>query len=296
MRWKSKLVGLFTSLSLAGCAAVPPPVTGAGPALWELSDADTKIYLFGTIHALPKGQEWRTPVLEQAIAESDELVIETLIGDNPQAQAQAMLKRGTPTTPLPPLLERVPQEKRAQLAKVIAESGVPAAVLDRLETWVAAMMLSAASYKRMGLDPALGVEQGLSANYKAKARTISGLETVDEQLGFFDQLSEAAQRELLESALDDPGDAQAQFREMLATWSKGDVAGIAATFDTEMKKTPELRDVLLRKRNARWAEWLAGRLDRPGTVMVAVGAGHLAGADSVQRMLAGRGFTVTRLQ
>lgn len=296
MSLRSKLVGFFASLSLVGCATGQPEATGAGPALWELSDADTKIYLFGTIHALPKGQEWRTPVLEQAIADSDELVIETLIGDNPQAQAQAMLKRGTPDTPLPPLLERVPQEKRAQLAKVVAESGMPAAVLDRLETWVAAMMLSASSYKRMGLDPALGVEQGLSANYKAKARTISGLETVDEQLGFFDQLSEGAQRELLEAALDDPANAKAEFSNMLGTWSKGDVAGIAATFDTEMKKTPELRDVLLKKRNARWAEWLSGRLDRPGTLMVAVGAGHLAGADSVQEMLRARGLKTKRLQ
>jgi hypothetical protein len=109
-------------------------------------------------------------------------------------------------------------------------------------------------------------------------------------------LSESAQRELLVSVLDDPAEAKAQFQAMLATWSRGDVAGIAKTFDTDMKKTPELRDALLKRRNARWAQWLDDRMDRPGTVLVAVGAGHLAGSDSVQEMLRARGFKAKRLQ
>jgi uncharacterized protein YbaP (TraB family) len=289
-------LALLGALTAAGCATVQPAPAGAGPALWEVSDADTKIYLFGTIHLLPKGLNWRTPVLERAIAESDELVIETLIGDNPAAQAQQMMRLGTNTPGLPPLVERVPADKRDELARIIGASGVPAAALDRMETWVAALTLSAVSYKAMGLDPALGVEQGLSGDYKAKARKISGLETVEEQLGYFDQLSEAAQRQLLIGVLDDPAEARKQFEAMLATWSRGDVAGIARTFDTEMKKTPELRDALLKRRNARWAQWLDERMDRPGTVFVAVGAGHLAGSDSVQEMLRARGFKAKRLQ
>lgn len=296
MKFISRLVALFTALTLAACATVQPAGTGAGPALWEISDHDTKIYLFGTIHLLPRGLNWRTPVLERAIAESDELVIETLIGDNPAAQAQIMLKLGTDTPGLPPLVERVPAGKRDQLARIIAASGVPAAALDRMETWVAALTLSSVSYKAMGLEAELGVEQGLSGEYKAKARKISGLETVEEQLGYFDQLSESAQRELLLSVLDDPARAKAQFQAMLATWSRGDVAGIAKTFDTELKKNPELREALVRRRNARWAQWLDDRMDQPGTVLVAVGAGHLAGRDSLQEMLRARGLTARRVQ
>lgn len=297
MGLKSRLASFVAALSVAGCAAVAPPAAAPqGPALWELSDADTKIYLFGTIHALPEGQQWRTPVLEQAIANSDELVIETVFGDDPKAQAQSMMKLGTNAQGLPPLIERVAADKRPALQKMISGSGVPLAALDKMETWVAVLMLSAASYKSMGLNAELGVEEGLSGSYKAKGRPISGLETVEEQMGFFDQLSEQAQRDLLESALDDPAEAKAHFEAMMNNWSKGDVEGIARTFDTEMKESPELREVLLRKRNARWAEWLATRLDRPGTVMVAVGAGHLAGSESVQEMLRARGLTAKRLQ
>ena len=59
---------------------------------------------------------------------------------------------------------------------------------------------------------------------------------------------------------------------------------------------PALTDALLTRRNANWARWIEGRMAQPGTVMVAVGAGHLAGPASVQAMLGKRGLKVTRLQ
>jgi uncharacterized protein YbaP (TraB family) len=53
-------------LLLTGCAAAPagPP---ARPALWALSDADTAIYLFGTIHLLPDDMQWRTKAFDDAV-------------------------------------------------------------------------------------------------------------------------------------------------------------------------------------------------------------------------------------
>ena len=296
MIW-SKLRNGFAALAAvaaASCASVPQTESPRGPALWKVADADTTIYLFGTFHLLPEGQQWRTPALEQAIAASDELVIETLIGDQ-MAAARTMAQLGT-SPGLPPLVERVPAERRDELARVIAASGAPEAQLNRLETWAAAMALSAVSFKQLGLNPELGVEKGLEGNYKSSGRKVVGLETVEEQLSFFDKLSEESQRQFLLGVLDDPEKARRQFAEMLRTWASGDVEGIARTFDTELKATPELRDALLVRRNAKWAEWIDRRLDQPGTVLVAVGAGHLAGSDSVQRMLEARGLKVTRVQ
>ena len=57
-----------------------------------------------------------------------------------------------------------------------------------------------------------------------------------------------------------------------------------------------LRAVLLDRRNAAWSAWLAERLARPGTVFVAVGAGHLAGRESVQAKLKAQGLTVSRIE
>ena len=63
-----------------------------------------------------------------------------------------------------------------------------------------------------------------------------------------------------------------------------------------MRFTPELSNVLLHQRNTNWADLLKKRLDKPGVILVAVGAGHLAGPDSVQTLLGKRGVKVTRVQ
>ena len=96
--------------------------------------------------------------------------------------------------------------------------------------------------------------------------------------------------------VEDSAETRAQFRAMLDAWSSGDLEGIARTFDDETQMSPELKDALMRRRNARWADWLERRLDRPGTVFFAVGAGHLAGEDSVQAMLKTKGLKAKRVQ
>ena len=296
--WKRIGRGLagLGAVAVAGCASAQPTASAtdaAKPALWKVSDADTTVYLFGTIHLLPKGLEWQTPKLRDALAQSDELVMEAVLGKNPMKQAQAMMKLGL-SPGQPPLASRVPAEKREALGKMIKSSGVPAAALDKMETWAAALTLLAVSFQQMDLKGDAGVESVLQAS--AGKKPVSGLETVEQQLGYFDGLSEEAQRTFLSGVLDDPSAARAEFQAMLDAWRRGDVQKIAQTFDSEMTMTPELRRVLMTQRNAAWAEWVKTRLDRPGTVMVAVGAGHLAGRDSVQAMLAAKGLKAVRVQ
>ena len=285
-------------MPLAACAGAAEPAAKpepARPALWRLADEDTRIWLFGTIHMLPEGQAWRSPALDSALAEADELVLEVADVDDMMASARAMAKLGT-SPGLPPIAERVPDAKRPALRAMIAESGYPEAVFDRLETWAAALPLLAVTFKRLGLNPELGVERQIGAPFRARGRAVTGLETIEQQFGFFDTLSEDAQRKLLLAVIEDTEETRAQFRAMLEAWSKGDLPGIARTFDDETQMSPELKEALMRRRNARWAEWLAARLDRPGSVFVAVGAGHLAGADSVQSMLNAKGLKAKRVQ
>jgi hypothetical protein len=294
MRMK-RLGAALGAASLAACTTTGPAPDAPRPALWKLADEDTTIYLFGTIHLLPKGLAWRTPALERAIAASDTLVLETEIASDEMGAAQTMMKLAL-SQGLPPLAERVPAEKRAELGRVLKAAGVPEGSLDRMETWAAALTILTLNYKQSGLSAEAGVERGLDESYRGAKRKVIGLETVEQQLGFFDKLSEGAQRALLVSMLDDLEGARAEFQAMLGAWKSGDTDAIARTFDSETALSPELRDVLMTKRNAAWADWLAKRLEQPGTVLVAVGAGHLAGRDSVQRMLSARGLEATRVQ
>ena len=292
----ARFTALLAGLALASCASQTARTPAeARPALWSLSDADTNIYLFGTIHALPEGTQWRTPALDQALTASEELVTEVRLEGN-EAAVAATFTRLALTTSLPPALERVPEAKRETLREALSSVGLPMAAADRLKTWALAVTAAQVLFQRAGLDPQLGVERILTADFVRRRRPMSALETVEEQLGFFDGLPEAAQRTFLEGVLESPTEVRREFDRMLAAWRSGNVRAIAATFNDEETLSRDLKEVLLTRRNARWAEWLERRLARPGTIFVAVGAGHLAGDDSVQEMLRRRGLGARRVQ
>ncbi|MDB5684979.1 MAG: GumN family protein [Sphingomonas bacterium] len=291
------------ALFLGACAPTAPVPRAAAaaapkivhPGLWRVADADTTIYLFGTIHVLPRDYVWQSPRLKQVADTADELVIETVIDQDPQVSARMLLGMGK-AAGLPPLIERVSPDRRAALQDVITRSGLPPAVLDGMKTWTAAMMLVAVTLTDLGVEPQSGVEAQLRERFTERGRPVTGLEKPEEQLGYLDSLSEEDQRSFLETLVDNPNDGREKFAGMLAAWSRGDEQAIAATFDNEPEMTPKLREVLLDRRNVTWSNWLAKRLDTPGTILVAVGAGHLAGSESVQARLKAKGFTVTRVE
>ncbi len=287
---------LVTAIALAACAGTEAkaPAT-ARPALWKVADADTTIYLFGTIHLLPKGLQWTTPVMTKAMAASQRLMLEVALDKDP-AKLGAVMTRLARSPGLPPLLDRVPPAKRAKLQKVIADSGLPLTYLDGLESWAAALTISSAINAKLNLSYADGAETQLTNAFEKMGKPVAGLETAEQQLGYFDTLPEAAQRTFLTSIADDTANAEKEFAVMIAAWKAGDVRKIALTFDDEMKLSPELADVLLHRRNNNWAGWIAERMKQPGTVFIAVGAGHLAGKGSVEELLARRGYKVVRVQ
>jgi uncharacterized protein YbaP (TraB family) len=276
--------------------AAAPAQPQAHPALWKLADADTTIYLFGTIHILPAGTNWMDPAIRRAVDGAQSLTIETVLDQDPSKVAAILMTTGT-AKGLPPLVERVPPARRAQLAALVKASGFPPQMLDGMKSWAAAIMLTGAALSQIGVDAAAspGVEPQLTALFRAAGKPVDGLETPEQQLGFFNQLPESAQRAFLVATLDSPEKARAEFREMIDAWSRGDPEAIQRAFDKDPEFTPALRDLLIRQRDRNWAEALSKRLDQPGTVFVAVGAGHLVGPDSVQAMLAKKGLKVERV-
>jgi hypothetical protein len=309
-----RIAGLAATAALASPAAASPKADSAGsvrakaaaakpqpeprPALWLLADEDTRIYMFGTIHVLPPGYRWRSPALDKAVGESAELVVETYEapGAGPDSQAAA----GFFSDKAVPLLQRVPRKKRKPLKAAILASGLPAPMLDRMHSWAAAMTLGIAQmlseYGVDDPDDAPGVEDVLEETFRSAGKPILGVEDGNAVLASMSALPEAVQVQLLLEAIapapdGDEGAGDSAVGE--ADW----VAGRAEALDLEREQDfpPALFDVLVRRRNAAWTLWLEERLKKPGTLLFAVGAGHLAGRESVQAMLAKRGLRVKRI-
>lgn len=294
-RFISRIAAGLALLSIGGASSAKAPAL-AQPALWAVSDADTTVYLFGTIHLLPADYRWRSDAFDRAVAGSQELVVETIVDDKNPAKLMAALAGLAFTKGLPPLAERVPEAKRAALAAAVKKSGFPPAALDMMETWAAAFMLLGAQFKALDLKAGEGVEMVLRSEFSGSGKPIGELETNVEQFGYFDRLSEKAQRGLLEGAIEDGPGVKDTFNAMLSAWSRGDVRAIAKVFNRDLADSPELAEAVIVQRNANWTKWVERRMAQPGIVLVAVGAGHLAGDDSVVEMLKQQGMTVRRVQ
>jgi uncharacterized protein YbaP (TraB family) len=314
-RWgRMKLAGLLGALWLAAPspaapAAAParqPPALSAPrgeprPAIWLLADADTRIYLFGTVHVLHPELRWRSAALNGVVREAQELVLELddeqMAASGPEMVATMQLGSAVP------VLQRVTPERRAPLARLLAELQIEEGSLDGLETWAVAVTLGVGQMAReyVGADEtdlaaasaALpGVEEVLTAEFRAAGRPVSGVETVADQIGAFRGMPLTVQQAMLDETIDAYANGEEAGDPDESDWVNGNLDGIAAEMES---LPPELYETLVTRRNRHFANWLATRLERPGTVLFAVGAGHLAGRVSVQSMLESRGLRVTRL-
>ncbi len=239
--------------------------------MFEIHDADTTIYLFGTFHALDGDSRWLENGVRSAFEQSDELVLETLLPEGPNA----------------------PQEIRQAIS---APSATPSS------SFLTTTRMAINASRSQGMQVDTGADMVLRHIAEAEGKPVQGLETLQLQMNMFNHLRAAASPALPAKAK--AGDrAVGQSMESLSTamsdmqsaWKRGDQSVFVRMLDQLDSSAPETYRMMFTERNSRWADWIAARLQTPGTVFVAVGAGHLAGKDSVLVRLAQKGINSQRV-
>jgi uncharacterized protein YbaP (TraB family) len=269
------LIAVAAALALGACSLASEP---AAPPMWRVSDGDTTVYLLGSMHVLPPGTDWRDAAVERAIGEADTLVLES----DPGAKSEFDTLAKAPG--LPPLTERLAPERRGALDKAIARTGQPADAFDGYKDWGAAVMLDTGDAVDAGATAKDGVDAVLWGAFAGKRRV--ALEQPGAQVRALDILPPQLQRRMLDETLDGP-----RYETVLDAWSRGDLAAL-----DKASASKELRPFLVTAANRRWAAWIAKRMGQKGKLLVAVGAGHLAGRESIVELLAAKGFKVERVQ
>lgn len=265
----------------------------AEPAMWVVKDADSTVYLFGTVHVLKPETTWKTPRLERAFRASSDLWIEMDEGDDPKAMQGLLARYGL--SPQTPLSSRLTPEDKVKLTAAAGVAGLPAPALEPMRPWLAAVTLTVAPLMAAGYDPAAGVDKVLQEDAEAAGRPLRTLETMEEQFRFFADLPPEVELQLLRSTLDDVAQGTAMLDRMAEAWAKGDTATLERLVIDEMRADyPAVYGVLFTQRNAAWAADIETLMKGAGTHFVAVGAGHLLGPDSVQAQLATRGLEAER--
>ncbi|HMS20242.1 TraB/GumN family protein [uncultured Sphingorhabdus sp.] len=263
------------------------------PALWVVKDADTTVYLFGTVHILKPGMGWFDEAVKDAFDKSDRLVLEMVEPDAATTQ-QLFAKYGLDTSGKP-LTSKMTEDEKAIYAKAMEKVGLPVAAFEPLDPWAAAVTMQIMGLQKGGYDVNSGVETQLTAAAKASGKPIAGVETMESQLAIFDTLSQETQVRFLVESAKTVDDMTASMDNMVALWAKPDPDGLAQVMN-EGLSDPKLHAALLTNRNANWAAWISKQLEKPGTTFMAVGAGHLSGSTSVPHLLTAYGIQAQRVE
>ncbi|HET9230665.1 MAG TPA: TraB/GumN family protein [Vitreimonas sp.] len=282
----------FAALATAACAQE----SSFDPALYVVRDADSTMYLYGTVHVRPRGTDWGDADVRAALASAEEIWTEIEISPQADAQAQALATQLGQAPADKPLSSWLTADENERLNALTQRLGIPRAYLETMQPWMAGLTLSLLPIMQAGYDPMSGVDRAVDAYGDANGKTMRSFETIEQQLGFFSALNEETQREFLREAINEAEQGPAMIGEMTSAWERGDLETLErVVVDDTRREYPEVYESLFLRRNNAWMEVLTREMQGSGVDFVAVGAGHLLGEDGLVEQMRARGYTVERV-
>lgn len=266
----------------------------AEPALWQVRDDDSAIWVFGSFHVLPEGAEWRTTLFDTVLADADKVVFEADVRPAAVAAlgAEAFI-RGiyTDGTLLTDALDPAVQ---ARLREDVAAINLPMGSIQAMRPWMATNTITLHALAGTGYT-AQGVEPLLQPDLASER--IVFLESGGEQLDVLAGAPEDEQVAMLVATLDELDTLPKIMGKMVGNWMEGTPEELGALFLTEMGGFEEaFLDRLIYARNRNWIAPLEAMLADNEENLVIVGAAHLIGDGSVLDLLEQAGYAVERVQ
>ncbi len=268
------------------------------PLIWSVSDQDTVIYLYGTVHTLGDADHWFTVQTRKALAQSEIAYFEVDSGDDQNERLAAAVRQNVYLSEGQTLFDLLMDEQQELVAHAATESGAWIGDLKPLKPAYAAAELANSRLRSAGYSVDQTVDGHLEKIAGQNGTELRYFATAEEQLGYFGSVSLEDQvnyllYEVLRTRSDEDG-----VDGFVEAWLSGDIA----TLEEEMigdypNQTPIVYEALLVDRNKQWVEELTRVMkEEKGSVFVAVGIGHLLGPDSLQAMLAEKGYVAKQSQ
>jgi len=286
--WLRRLAGAAGALVLGWSGAAH-----AAPAMWRVSDRDSQVYLFGTLHALKPSQAWRTPLYDAVLARAGTVWFE------------ADMQSGDPDT-IRLLVQRYGVDPDRPLSRKLAPSDLGALArqtdlsrVDHLRPWAAALMLSMQPALAKGASVEKGADLTITRAARAESKQIRAFETLEDQARMFAGLPEDSEVRYLADVVRERGRGprlRLPFKpqSLEDAWLAGTLG--AGQIEQMRAENPALYDAFLKRRNEAWADKLTAEMAGAGVELVNVGAFHMLGPDGLPALLAARGFRVERVQ
>jgi uncharacterized protein YbaP (TraB family) len=263
--------------------------------LWELEGARGRVQLLGSIHFLRPSDFPLPAAMERAYDEADVLVMEIDMDNLDQLQAQATIMQMA-VDPRGRTLESLIGSREYEQARKDAEKiDVSLDLFQLYEPWFAALQITQMRLMQLGFDPSLGLEQQWSVRARNDGKEVRGLETLEDQLGALDTMSERVQKKFLLMTIEEAVRADTMIDRTLTAWRTGDLATLERETTEALRDQPQVYQKLLDDRNRNWATQIRQLARDGGNYLVVVGSAHLLGDDSVLVMLDELGYPSQRI-
>ena len=262
--------------------------------LWKVSKGSSSVYVLGSIHYLRSENYPLKKAILDAFETSKRLVLEIdLNATSGQAAQRLMLEKALfrDGTSLP---QNISAETYQLAAERATQLGIDMGIFNPMKPWFAAINLIAIKLKALGLDPRRGVDQYLAGEAKRRGKPISGLETLDFQIGLLDHLSKQNQEAMLRETVSELDLLDRNIDEIVRSWADGDEAVLAKLLLAGMVEFPEIHQKVIVERNRRWVPEIEKLLEQGSGALIVVGAAHLVGRDGVIEMLKTKGYSVEK--
>lgn len=284
---------LFSS----GAALAAPPRTSE-PALWQISAGKSTVYLFGSIHMLPRDWPWRTTAIDAAIHASDVFVFETALTPN-EIGKMRLFVRDNGTLPRGQFLTHMLSPRGLKdFNKALTLTPLDPASVNTMRPWLALMVLGDYQIQNGPLRSFAeeGVDLTIEQEARAARKPVRHLETAESQFDILIQTTPDDDIAGFEAELHDLLEADDKYRRLLEGWTVGSQTALAKVLTEEAARNPDEKRLLLDKRNRNWVPQIESMMVSKQTIFVTVGAAHFVGPGSVLDILCLRGWKVQRIK
>lgn len=253
--------------------------------LWRIQGKHNTVYLLGSIHVLRDSDYPLPAALLDAYAKSKAVVMEIDLAEmDSMGLQQEMLEAAT--LPEGKTLHGILGASRYARAQGLASDvGVDLATFDQFAPWFVAEAISQMQLLQLGFAPTSGVEMYFMERARSDNKGTGGLESAHDQIALFESMSDERQADYLVSSLEEAKSLPTEVDAMVGAWRRGDTDWFASQLEHEFGRDPRLYQSVLASRNRKWIPKIEQLLNEEQNFLVIVGAGHLAGRDSVIELL-----------
>jgi len=291
---------LFAALTLL-CCPVPGHAEDSSQKhfLWKVTGSKGVVYLFGTVH-IGKPDFYPLPaVIEDSFKHADVLVEEIKSDPSDAVQlknwiAEHGLYPGSDT-----IGNHLSEETISHLAIYLKQkTWQEQQVIAKMRPWVIASMIDEDDKKRLGLDPANGLDKHFFVEAQNLHKPVEALETFASHLQLFSDMAADVEDHYLMQSLVQSQEPTSHLEALIDAWCAGDSEQMQNLLTQTIRDYPEIKPLmkkLLDDRNDAMAQKIEQFLSTNKTYFVAVGSAHMVGESGLVNLLREKQFKVEQL-